>query len=283
MLLLPSHSTDTLDLQDHVAPSAKDHHANHPHTSDTPPGAPGVSIAPHQAETLREVAHKTAEAEAHSPRVSWSNGKPNDTTELLQEYAEDHSAADKHSLAGGGLGIEMYHHDQQDALAIAQNGGVSSTDEEDLEGEGDDLDDDLMDKISSSPSIEDGALNPVKMPAAWPRRESSLTSLLRQLDSANVTTEAIVPVAASCVSAEEVISVHETSVSKLCKLEPIAEWQRGSSPGLPWEPSSPGGRQDCNKRLENPLEPEVGHHHGITCPSFAMADCSGEMARLTKA
>ncbi len=50
---------------------------------------------------------------------------------------------------------------QQDALAIAQNGGVSATDVDDGDLDGDaevDMDDDMMDKISSSPSIEDGAL-----------------------------------------------------------------------------------------------------------------------------
>lgn len=47
---------------------------------------------------------------------------------------------------------------QQDALAIAQNGGVSAHDGDDgdLDDTEVDMDDDMMDKISSSPSIEDG-------------------------------------------------------------------------------------------------------------------------------
>jgi hypothetical protein len=48
---------------------------------------------------------------------------------------------------------------QQDALAVAQNGGLSGQeiDEGDLDGDTEvDMDDDMMDKISSSPSIEDG-------------------------------------------------------------------------------------------------------------------------------
>lgn len=48
---------------------------------------------------------------------------------------------------------------QQDDLAVAQNGGLVSqdiTDDGDLDGEESDLDDDMMDKISSSPSIDDG-------------------------------------------------------------------------------------------------------------------------------
>lgn len=138
--------TDTIDLQDHHAPSAKDHH----HAPDVASGASSPApLAPHQAETLREVAHETAEEEARSPRVSWSNGKGGANGDALQQYAPDND-----------LGPDMYHHDNQqhheDALAIAQNGGVSSSDEGDLDGDADgDLDDDMMDKISSSPSIED--------------------------------------------------------------------------------------------------------------------------------
>jgi hypothetical protein len=67
---------------------------------------------------------------------------------------------------------------QEDALAAAQNGGVSSSDEGELDGD-DDLDDDMMDKISSSPSIEDGGCYPVTAPMAWPRRVSSLPNSQR--------------------------------------------------------------------------------------------------------
>lgn len=65
---------------------------------------------------------------------------------------------------------------QEDALAVAQNGGVSSSDEGDMDG--DDLDDDLMDRISSSPSIEDGAYY-CCYPTGWPPRKSSLPPYLQ--------------------------------------------------------------------------------------------------------
>lgn len=61
----------------------------------------------------------------------------------------------------------MTQQEQEDQLAIAQNGGVSSSDEGEDDG---DLDDDMMDRISSSPSIEDGAF----AFNSWPRRVSSL-------------------------------------------------------------------------------------------------------------
>jgi hypothetical protein len=66
---------------------------------------------------------------------------------------------------------------QQDALAIAQNGGLSGqdTDDGDLEGDAEvDMDDDMMDKISSSPSIEDGG-STFGLPTLYSRKQGSPT------------------------------------------------------------------------------------------------------------
>jgi hypothetical protein len=132
---------DTIDLQDHNAPSAAKH----------APAQPNPSLAPHQAETLRDIAQETAVEEARSPHLSWNNGNSNGD---IHQYAEDLTTGVSKSLNGGA----MQNKEEEDALAIAQNGGVSSSDEGDLDNDGDgDLDDDMMDKISSSPSIEDGA------------------------------------------------------------------------------------------------------------------------------
>ncbi|VUC34150.1 unnamed protein product [Clonostachys rosea] len=126
---------DTIDLQNPDAPSAKNHGRQHLH--------PTESTAPHQASTLREVAHETAEEEARSPHLSWNSGFGTD--ESRKEEQED--------LAAGVRG-RMTQQEQEDQLAIAQNGGISSSDEGEDDG---DLDDDMMDRISSSPSIEDEA------------------------------------------------------------------------------------------------------------------------------
>ncbi|KAI1335528.1 hypothetical protein F5Y15DRAFT_428202 [Xylariaceae sp. FL0016] len=140
---------DSIDLQDHDSPSAKEH--------PTSIKANG-SLAPHQAETIREVEEERAEESARSPRVSWANGD-ND----LQQYAEDLSNGIANSINSDKM-------QQHDALAIAQNGGVA--DDGDTDGDTDDgLDDDMMDKISSSPSIEDGGYPPGPV---WPARTSSL-------------------------------------------------------------------------------------------------------------
>ncbi|KAI1310960.1 hypothetical protein F5Y03DRAFT_11456 [Xylaria venustula] len=72
---------------------------------------------------------------------------------------------------------------QQDALAIAQNGGaVGQTDDDgdiDVNTDDEDLDDDMMDKISSSPSIEDGGCT---LPPVWPARIDSLRNSLSNRD-----------------------------------------------------------------------------------------------------
>ncbi|KAI1384668.1 uncharacterized protein F4822DRAFT_433211 [Hypoxylon trugodes] len=160
---------DTIDLQSEEAPSAKKH------TTPSSKAAPNGSLAPHQAETLREVEEERAGEEGRSPRASWVDGdRPSD----LQQYAEDLANGIANSLNGNKMQTE-------DALAIAQNGGVAgnAADDGDMDADADDMDDDMMDKISSSPSIEDGGYtfhSPV-----WPRRVDSLHHVARHRGSPN--------------------------------------------------------------------------------------------------
>lgn len=72
----------------------------------------------------------------------------------------------------------------QDALAIAQNGGAvghAGDDDGDVDvaTDDDDLDDDMMDRISSSPSIEDGGCTLLPI---WPARIDSLRNSLLNHD-----------------------------------------------------------------------------------------------------
>ncbi|KAK4146174.1 uncharacterized protein C8A04DRAFT_35162 [Dichotomopilus funicola] len=134
---------DTIDLQTHEAPSAQRHHR---------PAPDDGTLAPHQAETLREVAVEAAEENLRSPGVAW-NPEPDDIQDLVISLDP--------AIGGprNGAGDTMRSGTQQDALAVAQNGGHAGqeVDDGDIEGDADvDLDDDMMDKISSSPSIEDG-------------------------------------------------------------------------------------------------------------------------------
>ncbi|TVY68966.1 Tip elongation aberrant protein Tea4 [Lachnellula suecica] len=156
---------DSIDLQDQNAPSAQDHLRIHPNPLGAGPPAP------HQAETLREVAAEAAEQNHRSPRVSreWTNGE----VSQIQQYGDDDLAAGVSSkLNGADL-------QQQDDLAVAQNGGMTGSTTEDADmadAEGDDgMDDDMMDKISSSPSIDDGGYS--LLAVVWPERSASLASL----------------------------------------------------------------------------------------------------------
>ena len=165
-------TADSIDLQEKNAPSAQDH-TRQPNT-----GAPlGVGPpAPHHAEALREVAAEAAEQQFRSPRVSkeWSNGE----AQQLQHYGDSELAAGvTASLTGANL-------QQQDALAVAQNGGLTGSTAEDAEmadAEGDDgMDEDMMDKISSSPSIDDGGYS---LSQTWPLRSDSLSRTITPISS----------------------------------------------------------------------------------------------------
>jgi hypothetical protein len=153
---------DSIDLQDQNSPSAQDHSRQPTHPAPLGVGPP----APHQAETLRELAAEAAEENHRSPRVSkeWTNGE----VQQLQRYGDDLAAGVSAKLNGANL-------QRQDNLAVAQNGGLTGSTAEDAEmadAEGDDgMDDDMMDKISSSPSIDDGGYS---FPHLWPQRCDSL-------------------------------------------------------------------------------------------------------------
>src|SRR5450432_1350364 len=130
---------DTIDLQDHISPSAKDHTKQPTHPAALGTGPP----APHQAEALREVAAEAEEEQHRSPRVSndWNEG---DVNNHVQRYGDEQSSSTgANSLTGANL-------QQQDALAIAQNGGLTGAEDAEMaDAEGDDgLEDDMLDKIS---------------------------------------------------------------------------------------------------------------------------------------
>ncbi|KAH8426079.1 protein phosphatase regulator [Aspergillus melleus] len=116
---------DTMDLQDQNAPSAKDH-SKHPDTQ--------AGLAPHQEQTLR---HADQDAQSEMRHGPGADGRPLD----------DHPD-----------GIDIYDDDDDDEDDLDGHRGDM---EDDLaDGESDDLmDDDMMDKISSSPSIDDEDIN----------------------------------------------------------------------------------------------------------------------------
>ena len=151
-----------------MAPSAKDHTLLN------------GNLGAHQASTLREVAAEIEHETHRSPRVSkeWTSSD----AQQLQQYADSQLASGVTAkLSGANL-------QQQDDLAVAQNGGLTGSTAEDADmadGEGDDgLEEDMMDKISSSPSIDDGGY---PLSNAWPTRLGSLSHRRSPLRSPSFT------------------------------------------------------------------------------------------------
>ena len=143
---MPTCCLDTIDLQNQDAPSAKDHSRQPTHPGPLGDGPP----APHQAGALRSVGHELGEHHVRSPRASQDlSGKE---LQLLHEDNDGTNEEQRNRDSGGSNG---------------EDGDMGE-----VEG-GDGMDDDMMDKISSSPSIDDGGYS---LPFAWPPREASLLS-----------------------------------------------------------------------------------------------------------
>lgn len=133
--------SDTIDLQDQTSPTAQEHRK-------PALGSPlGVGPpAPHQAAELRHV-----QEERHMEEENLSNAW-HEAHDLSEEPPSDDEAI----LTPSTNGVNGTQHGEQ---TQQQNGGHTGADSDtemhDVEGE-DSLDDDMMDKISSSPSISDG-------------------------------------------------------------------------------------------------------------------------------
>lgn len=121
---------DTLDLQDHDTPSAKDHSKQPEHPNPLGGGRP----APHQELSIR-----------HAEQDSKSEILSGPTLNGNHEYRD---------------GADIYGEPEETDEDIGRNGEYDHEEDGDLaDGESDDLlDDDMMDKLSSSPSIDDGTL-----------------------------------------------------------------------------------------------------------------------------
>ena len=160
MSSLPNYAvTDTIDLQSTIAPSAKDHSRQPTHPAPLGDGPP----APHQAIALKQ-AEQDVEFHPRSPRMSLDL-----SNKELQLLHDDSDSVDSTNGTGP-------NHDVHD---LHRNGGPNGTTGEGIEGDdgsGDDgSEDEMMEKISSSPSIEDGGYH---LPLPWLSRSDSLSSLL---------------------------------------------------------------------------------------------------------
>ena len=142
---------DTIDLQDPDAPSAKDHTRQPVRPMALGEGPP----APHQADALKHVELEISEQHGRSPRASQDlSGKE---LQLLHDEADQYG-----------------NHDPSENLL--RNSTQHASQEDMDEGDGDDgLDDDMADKISSSPSINDDGGYPIPY-LPWHSRIASLRS-----------------------------------------------------------------------------------------------------------
>ena len=127
-------------MQDQNAPSAKDHTRQPTSPAPLGDGPP----APHQANALKNAGFENIEHHSRSPRDS------RDLSGKELQLLHDDLAANGHDGTDGEHLIQN----------LQRNGDVNGQDAEDGEvgdQEGDDsMDDDMMDKISSSPSIDSG-------------------------------------------------------------------------------------------------------------------------------
>lgn len=153
--------SDTIDLQPQDAPSAQDHSRKPSITAQQP-------IAPHQAAEIRHV-QEERQSEEEVLSHAWQQSATN-TNGLSDEPPSD----DETNM-------------RDDQQAPRQNGQQGQQENSETDGESDD---DMMDKISSSPSISDGRyspftyttttitpITPVHVASSsmiWPRRSSSL-------------------------------------------------------------------------------------------------------------
>ncbi|ORY17122.1 hypothetical protein BCR34DRAFT_61633 [Clohesyomyces aquaticus] len=152
---------DTLDLQDKTSPTAQDHSRQPQH-----PAPLGIGpAAPHQEASLRHVDDERASEESHLRNGTWSDSNT---------LREDPGSDDERTVVNS---ADADRNLQQDEQAVRLNGGMTgAVDEGELQDADveEDMDDDMMDKISSSPSIDDGGYSLPSSPADWPKRGSSL-------------------------------------------------------------------------------------------------------------
>jgi hypothetical protein len=158
--LIPARHSDPLDLQNQDAPSAKDHTRQPTH-----PAPYGIGpAAPHQSQALRNAEHEAQQEQKFSPAVS-----PRHSDERMRgKYPDEPDFYDDH---------EDSDHNEQSAPhehLVGELDHDSGMEDGDMGDQGDDdSEDDLMDKISSSPSIDDGKY---ALPAMWPPRRDSVVS-----------------------------------------------------------------------------------------------------------
>ncbi|EEH40987.2 hypothetical protein PAAG_02963 [Paracoccidioides lutzii Pb01] len=124
---------DTIDLQGRSSPSAQDHSRQSGQVVLSEGNR--AAAAPHQSQSMRNAEKEAREELTQSPRVSEDRRLHDDSEDEMNRHTT------------------VSHHDGMDQYS---NGNLSAEEGDTTDGESDDqLDDDMLDKISSSPSIDD--------------------------------------------------------------------------------------------------------------------------------
>ncbi|KAL6151814.1 protein phosphatase regulator [Exserohilum turcicum] len=132
---------DTIDLQDKISPTAQDHS----HQPERPAPLGAGPAAPHQQAAIRHVEKERTSEEARLHNV-WDQ-----TNNTLRD---DPGSDDEHTTIHHANGHDASHDEQAVRLNGGAHGDADDADMQDADVE-EDMDDDMMDKISSSPSIDD--------------------------------------------------------------------------------------------------------------------------------
>lgn len=155
--MLTRKQLDTLDLQDSETPSAKDHTRQPTHPAPLGLGP----AAPHQDAEIRHVEEERTAEEHHLADAWASGGLTQDSSDSYDDSLES-PRQDVHTRTGTPYADSSSHQYGGDEL------DTTDTDAEDHPEE------ELMDdKISSSPSIDDGVYI---FPSTWPVRDTSLST-----------------------------------------------------------------------------------------------------------
>lgn len=141
----PSARSDTLDLQDPEQPSAKDH-TNQPAHADASGRGP---LAPHQDASIRHMQEERSAEQEYLAEAWGSSRSSHEGSELLDEDPD--YVADGRAVPGGERSQDPSPQSNGNQTRSSEDSDVT-----DADGDENTADDDMMDKISSSPSIDDG-------------------------------------------------------------------------------------------------------------------------------
>ncbi|KAK5007724.1 hypothetical protein LTR28_004921, partial [Elasticomyces elasticus] len=233
---------DTLDLQDHAAPSAKDHAHQPSHAAPLGIGP----AAPHQAAAIKNVENERKSEEVALAEAWVAAGN----------YAEEPESIDDDHMRNSVNGTNGHNHDHDSAEPRngEEKGGTETQSESAAS-------DDMLDRISSSPSIDDGGYIPHSSPLAQPSRltfstptSSPAPQYNRSNESPNSTLDS-----SPFVSTPAHLPIQQKTIARA--MSPSLQQQQRSSPYIQAPPHFPILSNSTETVNNSP--PSVSEHHHL--------------------